>query len=70
MKKLQLKLEGKEMLSKEQMKQIQGGYGNCTASCPDGGYVICWYDTSGSCSATEGVGCEASWSGGSASASC
>jgi len=38
MKKLKLKLDGiKEMLTKEQMRKISGGYlsGNCTLSCYD-----------------------------------
>jgi hypothetical protein len=34
MKKLQFKLEGKEMLSKEQMKKISGGSGTCAAFVP------------------------------------
>jgi natural product precursor len=29
MKKIKLKLNGKEMLSKDQMKKISGGYGTC-----------------------------------------
>ena len=34
MKKLTLKLGGKEMLSKEQMKKINGGTGSCAALVP------------------------------------
>jgi hypothetical protein len=35
MKKLKLKLDGKEMLSKDQMKKISGGYNPCY------GYLTC-----------------------------
>lgn len=41
MKKLKLKLEGKEMLSKDQMKKISGGYDGwrlCGVHCPNDSY--------------------------------
>ena len=70
MKKLQLKLEGKAMLSKEQMKNIQGGYASCAALC-SWGAVVCWYEeTPGYCWSQDGVGCTAEWVGGTAHATC
>lgn len=47
MKKLKLKLDGKEMLSKEQMKKISGAYDGyddyCSISnCPFGKYACCF----------------------------
>lgn len=41
MKKLNLKLGSKEMLSKDQMKQISGGYGTCKIYCCWGGPGSC-----------------------------
>lgn len=38
MKKLNLKLDGKKMLTKEQMKKVNGGY-----DCEHTGNVICYY---------------------------
>ena len=37
MKKLRLNLQGKEVLSKDQMKKISGGYMEC--NCPNGNYT-------------------------------
>jgi hypothetical protein len=44
MKKLKLKLDGiKEMLTKEQMKKISGGYSSCCVDdCPSGQYRLCY----------------------------
>jgi len=44
MKKLKLKLDGiKEMLTKEQMKKISGGYGSCCVDdCPTGTLWLCY----------------------------
>lgn len=58
MKKLQLKLEGKEQLSKEQMKNIRGGYAYCSADCGNGLHVYC-YAWLGVCHANGYGGCYA-----------
>lgn len=56
MKKLKLKLEGKSMLTKDQMKNIHGGYG-CRLGCYNSGgstvYTchtdVCWFSSDGNC---------------------
>lgn len=50
MKKLNLKLDGKQMLSKEQMKTISGGY-QCGVYCLDGGTLlgVYWLDHNEGC---------------------
>lgn len=58
MKKLNLQLGNiKEMLTKEQMKKISGGYNDlycfdftCGKDCPNGCYCINWPDGSTTCS--------------------
>ena len=43
MKKLKINVGGKEILTKEQMKKITGGYGTCTIYCCEGGPGTCSY---------------------------
>ena len=51
MKKLNLKLDDiKEMLTKEQMKKITGGYGTCHESCGSASDKKECMSTSGKCS--------------------
>lgn len=46
-----------EILNKESLKQIHGGFDvACTATCSNGGTVSC--SGQNSCSATDGVGCD------------
>lgn len=47
MKKLKLTLSGKEMLTKEQMKRIHGGY--CFTECSNGYYACCNDDPDEAC---------------------
>lgn len=48
MKKLKLKLDGNKMLSKDQMKKINGGYTNCRWFCSSTGAYWDGYDFYGS----------------------
>lgn len=60
MKKLKLNLKGK-MLSKDEMKKVQGGYGGCRLTCyvenPDTTTITtyycsddnCWFSSDGNC---------------------
>jgi len=51
MKKINLKLDDiKEMLTKEQMKKITGGYGTCTESCGPPNNIKKCSSASGNCS--------------------
>lgn len=55
-----LKLDGNELLQREQLKTVFGGYngdaGSCSASCGDKPKVTC---EGSSCTAEDGHGCSA-----------